>query len=290
MKFEKKELVKSPLNYTGGKFKLLPQILPLFPDDIGTFVDLFGGGCNVGINIKANKIIYNEINENVFNLIDYLIKNKYDDTLVNIQTAIGNYNLNKENADGYLKLREHYNLDIKNNKTLFLFVLIAHSFSNQIRFNKKGEFNMPFGKRTFNNNMQKNLKEFMNKIQKKEIKIYNKDFKKVNIENLNKGDLIYCDPPYLTSCATYNEQGGWNRDREKELLDYLNTINKNNIKFALSNVFENKGKKNGILIKWCEDNKDKYRVHYLNHTYGNCNYHAKDKNTNGTIEVLVTNY
>ena len=44
MEFNKEELIKSPLNYTGGKFKLLPQILPLFPNDINRFIDLFGGG------------------------------------------------------------------------------------------------------------------------------------------------------------------------------------------------------------------------------------------------------
>ena len=35
------KLIKSPLNYEGGKFKLLPQILPLFPREIGKFIDLF---------------------------------------------------------------------------------------------------------------------------------------------------------------------------------------------------------------------------------------------------------
>ena len=39
----KNNYVKSPLNYTGGKHKLLPQILPLFPEEINTFVDLFTG-------------------------------------------------------------------------------------------------------------------------------------------------------------------------------------------------------------------------------------------------------
>lgn len=38
------EFIKSPLNYTGGKFKLLPQLLDVFPKDIETFVDLFAGG------------------------------------------------------------------------------------------------------------------------------------------------------------------------------------------------------------------------------------------------------
>lgn len=38
------EFIKSPLNYTGGKYKLLPQLLELFPTNIDTFVDLFAGG------------------------------------------------------------------------------------------------------------------------------------------------------------------------------------------------------------------------------------------------------
>lgn len=36
-------MYKNPFNYTGAKYKLLPQILPLFPKQIETFIDLFGG-------------------------------------------------------------------------------------------------------------------------------------------------------------------------------------------------------------------------------------------------------
>ena len=74
MDFKKEELIKSPLNYTGGKYKLLPQILPYFPNDINTFIDLFAGGCNVGINVKQtnnflkilDKIIMMEINHGIY--------------------------------------------------------------------------------------------------------------------------------------------------------------------------------------------------------------------------------
>lgn len=59
-------MIQSPLNYTGGKFKLLPQILPHFPKDIDVFVDLFCGGCNVGINVKANSVIYNDLMNTCF--------------------------------------------------------------------------------------------------------------------------------------------------------------------------------------------------------------------------------
>ena len=60
-----KKYIKSPMNYIGGKYKLLPQILPHFPNYIGTFVDLFSGGCNVSINVNANKIICNDINKKI---------------------------------------------------------------------------------------------------------------------------------------------------------------------------------------------------------------------------------
>ena len=56
------KMIQSPLNYTCSKFKLLPQLLPLFPRKVDIFVDLFYGGCNVGINVEAKKHVYNDIN------------------------------------------------------------------------------------------------------------------------------------------------------------------------------------------------------------------------------------
>ena len=52
--------IKSPLNYTGGKYRLLGQILPAFPREYSRFVDLFAGGFNVGINVDAPVIYAND--------------------------------------------------------------------------------------------------------------------------------------------------------------------------------------------------------------------------------------
>ena len=52
--------VKSPINYIGNKYKLISQIEPLFPRDINTFADVFGGSGTVLINTKAEHYIYNE--------------------------------------------------------------------------------------------------------------------------------------------------------------------------------------------------------------------------------------
>ena len=62
---------------------------------------------------------------------------------------------------------------------------------------------------------------------------------------------------YLITCATYNEQKKKKKKDEKDLLEFLNVLNKNNIKFALSNVLSNKGKENKILIDWINNRPKK---------------------------------
>ena len=302
MDFKKEELVKSPLNYTGGKLKLLPQILPLFPNKIDTFIDLFGGGFNVGINVKANQVIYNDIEEHIVELLNYFKNNEGKVIIKQIDSLIDKYGLTRTDKYGYeyygcnssegvsrinkkpyLKLREDYN---KNKTPILFFTTVIFAFSNQIRFNSKGEFNMPVNKRDFNNNIRNNLIRFLNKMKEIEVFFYNEDFTKLKINTLSQNDLVYCDPPYLITCASYNENEGWNENKEHELLNLLDSLDYRGVKFALSNVLENKGKTNNILKDWAKD----YNIHYLNNSYGNCNYHTKDKSSNSTIEVLITNY
>ena len=126
--FTKKETIPSPLNYIGGKYKLLPQILPLFPKIEGTFVDLFCGGCNVGINVDCNKAILNDTNQSLlylyntfknldkaelFRFINEII-DKYELSLSSTygykhygcesSKGLGDYN-----RTGYLRLRDDFN-------------------------------------------------------------------------------------------------------------------------------------------------------------------------------------
>lgn len=92
-----KKLIKSPMNYVGGKYKLLPQILPLFPKDIDRFVDLFCGGFNVGINVDANKIIGNDICKEVIEVYKGIQREGVDNSLKLVKEQINKYNLSKEN-------------------------------------------------------------------------------------------------------------------------------------------------------------------------------------------------
>lgn len=276
--------IKSPLNYIGGKYKLLPQITPLFPNDINTFVDLFGGGFNVGMNVNAKKIIYNDLMIQVVEILKYFKTHTIEDMLDQMDSWISEYDLSKTNQGGYLKFREYYN-QCKN--PLVLYTLICFSFNNQIRFNSKGDYNMPFGKdrSSFNPSLREKFILFVSNLQNKQCNFYNQDFRDLKVEKLNGQDFVYCDPPYLITIAAYNENGGWTEKDELDLLNKLDNLNENNIRFALSNILEGKGKSNDILKEWSK----KYNIHYLSHTYSNCNYQKKDKESSD-IEVLITNF
>lgn len=285
MNFNKEELIKSPLNYTGGKFKLLPQILPLLPDNIDTFVDLFCGGCNVGINVKANNIICNDIESYVIDLMNYFKENNFDDVNNTIKNSIFKMGLSKNNKESYIELRNRFN---KEKTIIDFYLLICHSFSNQIRFNKKGEFNLPFGGRSFNENMEVNLKNMMSKLHQDNsiFTFTNKKYDELISSILNsdkKNIFIYCDPPYSLNYKEYNGVHYWRENDDIALFEKLDLCDNKNIKFALSNTIESKEKLHNSLIEWSE----KYNIHYLKHDYKNCNYNRK---INKDIEVLITNY
>lgn len=279
------EYVKSPLNYTGGKYKLLPQLLELFPKQVNTFVDLFAGGGNVSVNVKAEKVVFNDLMWQVPEMLQEFKKIGVEESLRKIDGYISSYDLSKENKEGYLALRELYNKG--KSDPLMLYTLICYSFNNQIRFNNKGAYNMPFGKdrSSFNPTLREKFITFVQRLQSMEIQFSSKDFRELDLDTLGENDFVYCDPPYLITVASYNENGGWGEQAERDLLAKLDTLNKAGVKFGLSNVFESKGKENIILKEWAKG----YTVHYLDHTYSNCSYHKKDKQSED-IEVFITNY
>ncbi|MFA6524115.1 MAG: Dam family site-specific DNA-(adenine-N6)-methyltransferase [Candidatus Paceibacterota bacterium] len=296
--------VKSPLNYTGGKHKLLPQIVKLFPNEINVFYDVFSGGANVGINATAKNIVCLEKNRYVVNLLKLIQNNNFEDLnqgIINIidkfelsQSYIKGYShynadssvgLGQYNKNSFLKLRNEFN----KNKTRIdlLLVLILYSFNNQIRFNSNGGFNLPVGKRDYNGSLRKNVASFNQISNEKKIVFKTQDFREIEKENLQKDDFVYLDPPYLLGLASYNELGGWTEQDEKDLYSLLTRLNKKGVRFALSNVLEHKGKTNEIMKNWVK--KNNFKINKLNYNYKNSNYHSTAKN-NITIEVLITNY
>lgn len=309
----KDKFIRSCLNYTGGKFKLLPQIFPLFPDKINNFTDLFAGGGVVGINMadkydlfnsSESKFILNDIEPHVIELFKLLKAIDHNELIEKIEEFIRVYELSNTtkygydfygvdsstglglyNKEKYANLRNDYNLGKfeGSDRDIVFYILVVYGFNNQIRFNGKGEYNLPVGKRDFNANMRRKLKEFQETLNNHEFLFENKDFREMI--DFEKDDFIYCDPPYRITTATYNENGGWNLKDDLALFDYLDKANDAGAKFALSNVAVHNNLGNDELIHW----SNKYTLHILDYHYNNSNYQSKAKQSS-TVEVLITNY
>ncbi|WP_144265417.1 DNA adenine methylase, partial [Nosocomiicoccus sp. HMSC059G07] len=109
--------------------------------------------------------------------------------------------------------------------SIALYVLIAFSFNNQIRFNSSGDFNIPTGKRDFNSQMESKLIEFKEAISGENIEFSNEDFRVIIKNIVEKDSFVYLDPPYLISTASYNEMSGWTKKDEYDLLNQLDELN-----------------------------------------------------------------
>lgn len=280
---------KNPFNYIGAKYKLLPQILPLFPDNITTFVDMFGGSAEVSLNVKADKVIYNDKCKQLVNILSNLDSNFVKE----VEDTIEKFNLGKMNKEEFLTCRKYYN-DNKEKlsdreQAVILYCILTHAFNYQIAFNSKGEYNMPSGynRSWFSPQLKTKLEKYIERISEINIDFYSEDFHNLNLSQDNNA-FFYADPPYLITVGAYERDYfcKWSEDYERELLNTLDILNEKGCKFALSNVLTHKGKTNEILSEWA----NKYNIHHLNMDYKNCNYQTNVRENKASDEVLITNY
>lgn len=271
------EIIKSPLNYTGSKYSILNEITKVLPKHISTFIDIMGGAFNVGVNVVAEKVIYNEFLPHTFNIIKTLLTEDSNYIINKVETIISEFKLEKANKENYILLRNDYN----NTKDIYkLFVLHMYCFQNQMRFNGKLEFNSPVGNCSYNSTLTERIQKFIPRTINYEL--FNLSYKDLDITHLDKDSVFYFDPPYFITNATYNDgkRGfvGWNADEETKLLEYITFLHENGFKFILSNVIYHNENTNYILAEWV--NTHKFNVVNID------NVGAK----NTRDEVIITNY
>nr|DAM31791.1 MAG TPA: adenine-specific methyltransferase [Caudoviricetes sp.] len=299
-----KKYIKSPLNYTGNKHRILEEILDKIPKNTHRMLDLFSGGTSVGLNSNINEVIFIDNNIRLINLLIFFKNNDYEFIVKNIEKLIKKYSLTNSfrngydfykkmiidnpnnglkslNKSGYLKLREDYNnLLNKNTKkaNIMLYLLILYSFNNDMRFNSEGKFNLPVGKTDFNKANINKLSEYLSFIKNKNFEYMCLDFEDIKIKEIvKKVDFIYMDPPYLITTAVYNESKGWDENKEKKLLQLIDYFIQENKLFVLSNILQRGEKINTILEEWIKKNKNKIEVKYIDYSYKSSSYNKKNR-------------
>lgn len=310
------DYVPTPLNYTGSKFRLLPQILPLMDmSGIDRFDDIFCGGGVVSANVLAEnpgmRIRMNDLEEHLMSFYAHLATvTDIEDFIEQVTLLRAHYGLSdvrthgyayygadsgkglgSVNKAGYMRLRDDYNAWLDAGKDgpalqIMFYLLVVYAFNNQIRYNSKGRFNLPVGKRDLNARMLQKLRAFHACGVLPAADLTCLDFRDVaGADGYGTGDFVYADPPYLITLAAYNERGGWTEQDDADLMSLLDDASDAGARFAMSNVLEHNGRRNDRLAEWAEDRG--YEVHHLNFDYNNSNYHSTAKN-GVTDEVLIT--
>jgi len=293
---------RSPFFYVGDKFKLVPQLKENFPNDIDRFIEPFCGGGSVFLNVDASSYLLNDIDSNMIGLHEFLLENadESDDFWENIKQFVINYNLSatflgrdvpqnlrkefvktyfaKYNKEAYYKMRADYN---ENRNPLLLYLLLIYGFNRMLRFNAKGDFNLPVGNVDFNNNVVNALNEYFCYVKNRQIEFFSLDFQDfINSVEPTTDDFIYLDPPYLITFSEYNKL--WDEDSEMRLIDFLDDLNERGVRFAVSNILWHRRRYNGTFNEWAQ----KYNIVKIK-----SNYISFNDNTNkDSYEVLVKNY
>lgn len=282
------------LTYFGSKYKSLPQILPVIQSKLKNktyFVDCFAGGLNVSLNLECKNIISIDTNYRLLELFEFIKHANIPELIEEIYSIIKSNKINTK--EGYYDFKSFFNL--QNESTCskyytYLLVLYYHSFNNILRFNKSGEFNTPYGYRTFSKIHSKNLLDINRILNHRGFSFLNMSFSDAIRELLlyvekdfNKY-FFYLDPPYINTASVYDN---WSEDDEYMLYSVLNKFIELDIDFALSNCLTVNGKANYNLNKFLEKNSDKLKIIYIDSTFNNSCYNRKAKND--SVEVLIYN-
>lgn len=277
-------IFECPLNYIGSKAKIVPDILRYQPANYDTFIDAFGGGFNVGINIIADNVIYNDLNYLVSNLIRSFREYDTYDYLLYVNRVIKKFGLEKANKAAYLEAREYYNsLPAKKRDSRLLFAIILYGFQQQIRFNGQHDFNNPVGMRWFNDKILEKMISFSRHIKEGYYEFCSQNYKELR-DKMTPSSFVYFDPPYNLTTGAYNDGkrgfDGWNKNLEAELFAFADDLDQSGVSFMLSYVIEHKGAINQELLDWIS--KRGYRLVRLGDIIGISGSRRK--------EVLIINY
>ena len=248
----------SPLNYIGSKSKMIADIKRNMPNNYTSFLDVFGGGFNVGLNMDCDKIIYNDINYFVKDILKSFLVYDTHEYLEHMWGIIQKFGLEKSNGITYRKARSYYNsLPHEKRDPRLLYAIILYGYQQQIRFNGSHDFNNAVGMRWFNDKVLEKMISFSRRLKEKNIVFECLDYVDL-LKKISKNTFIYMDPPYLLTTGSYNDgkRGflGWTKSLEKEFLAVSDKLDSDGYKFMISYVLEHKGKTNYDVIEWVKQN------------------------------------
>ena len=269
-----------PIKSQGIKTKLVPWIKSIVPENFdGQWVEPFMGTGVVAFNLAPDNALLCDSNPHLINFYQGISDGYITPESVRDYLEREGLELLEKGGDHYYELRERFN---QSHDPLDFLFLNRAGFNGMIRFNRHGSFNVPFCKKP-----QRFARAYVTKIvnqvaciadllNKKNFTFKCQSFEQT-IKAGNRGDIIYCDPPYIGRHVDY--YNGWDGDCERKLFA---AISSSESRFILSTWHHNDYRKNDhIELLW-----DRFNILMRDHFY---HVGASEKNRKPMVEALVTN-
>ncbi len=270
-----------PIKSQGIKTKLVPWISSIVPHDFdGRWIEPFMGTGVVAFNLAPKQALLCDTNPHLINFYQAIANGVITPELVKKYLEKEGGELLDKGESHYYEIRERFNKE--HNPLDFLFLNRA-GFNGMIRFNRKGEFNIPFCRKP-QRFAQAYITKITNQVSYVSRLLRAKDFVfkcqsfEITISEGGNEDIIYCDPPYIDRHTDYFNC--WNEEHEKALFHALSNTQS---KFILSTWHHNNYRENEYIKSlWC-----KFNILTREHFY---HVGASENNRNPMIEAIVTNY
>lgn len=269
-----------PIKIQGKKTKLISFIRENLPEKFDRWIEPFMGSGVVGFNVQPKKAVFADNNPHIIEFYNQIKNEKITPQIVREFLEYEGEILLKKGDKHYYNIRERFN---REHAPLDFLFLNRSCFNGMIRFNKSLGFNVPYGHKpqrfakAYVTKIVNQIKQVSFFIQTNDYEFICQDFKKT-LANLQPGDLVYCDPPYMGRHVDYFDS--WNEENE---LDLKNLLSKTDAKFIVSTWFSNKYRNNESLDKIWKN----YQIVTTEHFY---HLGGKEENRNPMTEALILNY
>ena len=289
------------LKWAGGKGQLLSQLSEHLPDRIYrepfTYIEPFvGGGAMLFYMLQRfgniKKAIINDVNEDLI-LAYRTIMSDVDKLICKLGEMEKEY-LNIADQDGrselFYEIRERYNQRIGDSieRISQLIFLNKTCFNGLYRVNKKGLFNVPFGKNSNPTICNADVLRADNQLlQSAKVEIFHGDYAQT-LQYVDGLTFIYLDPPYrpldATSSFTAYAKGDFNDDDQRALADFCHQLSDSGTLWMESNA--------DCSAKNPEDTffEDLYRNYRIERVYASRSINANPSKRGKLTELLIKNY
>lgn len=222
------------LKYRGGKSKEIKYFVQNMPQTYNRYIEPFFGGGALFFYLQSDKAIINDVNTKLYSFYQEM-KEDYPKARIQLEELQAIYEENQREYEAlkqvcpnkrienknealYYKIREAFNhkSDVEYMDSVIYLFINKTAYSGMIRYNAKGEYNVPFGRyKNFNTRL---ITEEHNRLLQR-TEIYNRDYSSI-FEMAETGDFIFLDPPYDCIFSDYgneNYKNGFGEDEHRRL-------------------------------------------------------------------------